>query len=156
MSTTSQTFESFVPVYDTVPEKWEDAREFLVEHLKKVSNAVNLREIGWFLDEELLSGKAFIPGVNAGGNNAEQYRQVLRKTINTGALVAGANVVAHGVTVDANFSLVQLWVSGTNSGTLTSLTISGNSVVIVGPNLNITSPQVFDRSYAVIEYLQEL
>jgi hypothetical protein len=53
----SQEFESYVPVYDTVPEQWEDARAFLVEQLKKISNAVNVREIGWLLDEELLSGK---------------------------------------------------------------------------------------------------
>jgi len=60
----SQIFESYVPVYDAVPEDWESARQFLVEHLKKISNAVNAREISFFLDEELLSGKQFIPSAN--------------------------------------------------------------------------------------------
>ena len=45
----SQTLESYVPVYDVVPEKWEEARPFLVEQLKKISEGVNTREIGFFL-----------------------------------------------------------------------------------------------------------
>ena len=61
-SSQNQSFETFVPVYDTVPEKWEDARQFLVEHLKKISNAVNAREICWYLNENVLSGKQFFPG----------------------------------------------------------------------------------------------
>jgi len=61
-------FESYLPVYDFMPEKWEEARRPLVEHLKKISNAVNIREIGWFLDQEVLAGKQFIPGVLVDAN----------------------------------------------------------------------------------------
>jgi len=153
----SQQFESYLPVYDTVPDKWEDARAFLVEQLKRISNTVNIRTIGWLLDEELLSGQAFIPGVNIPGNNPSQFRQVLRKVVILGPLAAGANApVAHGVTFDANFTLIDLWVSGTNSGTLTARVISGNDVIMDATNLTITSPQAFDRAYAFIEYIQEL
>jgi hypothetical protein len=151
----SQQLESYVPVYDTVPEKWEDARSFLVEHLKKISNAVNIRTIGWLLDEELLSGQAFIPGVAIPGNNPGQFRQILRIVVNVSPLVIGVNTFAHGVTFDANFTLIDLWVSGTNSTTLMAQTLSGNSVVMNTANLVITSPAAFDRAYAVIEYLQE-
>jgi hypothetical protein len=56
----SQVYESYVPVYDSVPEKWEDARQFLVEQLKKISNAVNNREIGYYINDQILSGKQFI------------------------------------------------------------------------------------------------
>jgi hypothetical protein len=31
----SQIFDSYLPVYNVVPEKWEDARPLLVEILKK-------------------------------------------------------------------------------------------------------------------------
>ncbi len=55
-----QFFESYLPVYDTVPKEWEDARVIFVEYFKKISNAVNAREIGFFLDEEVLSGKSFV------------------------------------------------------------------------------------------------
>lgn len=157
MSFSSQELESFLPVYDTVPEKWEDARAFLVEQLKKISNAVNIRTIGWLLDQELLSGQAFIPGVTIPGNNPGEFRQVLRKVIDVSPLVAGANApVAHGITFDTNFTLIDLWVAGTDSGTLTARVISGNDVLMNATDLVITSPQAFDRAFAFIEYIQEL
>jgi len=156
----SQQFESYVPVYDTVPEKWEDAREFLVEHLKKISNAVNAREIGFFLDEELLSGKQFIPTQEmseANSGNSQQFRTVLRKVIDVSPLVAGANPgVNHDIVFDANFTLIDLWVSGTNSGTLTARRISGNDVIMNATQIVITSPQAFDRAWCVVEYIQEI
>jgi len=151
----SQQFESFVPVYDTVPQKWEEAREFLVEHLKKISNAVNIREIGWLLDEELLSGKAFIPGVIAPGNTTPaQFRQVLRKTFVFGGIIVGNNPQAHGIVVDANFTLIQIYASGTNVGALT-----GDNIWDVGYDANnviIRSTKVYTKAVLVIEYIQEL
>ncbi len=155
----SQQFESYVPVYDVVPEKWDDARPFIVEQLKKISNAVNIREIGWFLDEELLSGKAFIPGQNAltDGGSSQVFRQIFRKVIDCGALVIGSNTIPHGITFDANFTLIQLWVSATNSTTLQAITMSDpQNVTMDATNINITSPGAFDRSFAFIEYLLEV
>ena len=159
---TSQQFESYVPVYDTVPEKWEDAREFLVEHLKKISNAVNAREIGFFIDEEVLSGKQFIPipamaGVNSA--NSQQFRTVLRKVINYGPLAIGVNPgVNHGITFDANFTLVQLYAAATNSGTLIAEPIpnGGSTITMNAAQVIITSTAVFDRCFCVIEYIQEI
>ena len=156
-SNTSQDFESYVPVYDTVPEKWEEARQFLVEHLKKISNAVNIREIGWLLDEELLSGKSFIPAaVPMGDASPQQFRSVLRKVVDCGALAAGANSVAHGILFDARFTLISLYVAGTNTSTFQARVISGNDVVMGALNLTITSPAAFNRAYAFIEYIQEV
>ncbi len=150
-----QTFEAYVPVYDTVPEKWEEGRQFLVEHLKKISNAVNIRSIGWLLDEELLAGKQFIPSPDPA--KSQQFRSVLRKVINLGALVAGANPgVAHGILFDVNFTLIDLWVAGTNSATFTARRITGNDVLMNATTIVVTSPQAFDRAYAFIEYIQEL
>ncbi len=151
---TAQQLESYIPVYDTVPYKWEDAHGFLVEQFKKIANAVNIRTIGWLLDEELLSGQQFIPRTTA---PVGEYRSILRKVINTGALVAGVNAgVNHGVTFDTNFTLIDLWVSGTNSGTLTARRITGNDVLMNATQIVITSPQIFDRSFCVIEYIREL
>lgn len=159
MTVTSQEFESFVPVYDTVPEKWEDARQFLVEHLKKISNAVNVREIGFLLDEELLAGKQFIPTTAMSGvssSTSQQFRSVLRKVIDVAPLVAGANVVPHGITVDVNFSLIDLWVAATDSMAFTSRVITGNDVTLDATNININSPGAFDRAWCFVEYIQEI
>jgi hypothetical protein len=158
MSMTSQDFESFVPVYDAVPEKWEDARPFLVETLKKVSNAVNIRTIGWMLDEELISGQQFIPvPVPAGSNNPIQFRTVLRKVIDLGGLVAGVNPgVPHGILFDTRFTLIDLWVAATNSVTFIAQDISGNDVVMDATNITVTSPGAFDRAFAFVEFIQEV
>lgn len=152
----SQNFESYVAVYDAVPQKWEDARPFIVEQFKNVSNAVNIREIGWFLEEELLSGKQFIPPSNISGSS-QQYRTIFRKVVDVSPLVAGLNPgVSHGITFDVNFTLIDLWVAGTNSSTFTARRITGNDVIMNATQLIITSPQAFDRAFAIIEYIKEL
>lgn len=159
---TSQIFESYVPVYDTVPEKWEDGRQFLVEHLKKISNAVNIREIGWFLDEELLSGKQFLPGVN----NNQVFRTVLRKVITTSGIVAGLNTFAHGITIDVNFTLIDLWAAASNSSTFIGTPINGTGNIAAGragldinydaTNIYVLSNGTYDRCNIMCEYMQEL
>lgn len=152
----SQLLESYIPVYDAVPETWEDARPFLVEQLKSVSNAANIREIGWYLDEELLSGKQFIPSQTQVLSGAsDQYRSMFRKVIDCSPLIAGVNPVNHGITFDANFTLIHLYVSGTNSTTFQARTISGNDVLMNATQLIITSPAAFDRAFAVVEYILE-
>lgn len=152
--TTSQEFESYVPVYDAVPKTWDDARPFLVEQLKKITNAVNVREIGFFLDEELLSGKQFISA--PGASPPQQFRTVLRKVINVGPLAAGANVVPHGITIDVNFTLIDLWVAATDSVAFTSQLITDSNVTLDAMNINITSPAAFNRAFCVCEYLKEI
>lgn len=163
----SQVFESYLPVYDVVPEKWEDARAFIIEQMKKISIAVNIREIGWFLDEELLSGKAFIPGTNTGGSS-QQYRQVLRKVIDFGTLPnAGTKSVQHGIIFDDNFTLIQMFASATNPTTHFALPIPyveqtpGQSIQIYmdATNINIVTAFNFSgytRCFVVVEYMQEL
>jgi hypothetical protein len=157
----SQNYESYVPVYDVVPKTWEEGRTFLVEQLKKLATAVNLREIGWFLDQEVLTGKAFIPGANntASGGTSQQFRTILRKVIDFGPIGVGVNSRPHGITVDANFTLIQLWAAATNSGTLTARPIPsglGDAINMDVANINIASVAAFNRCIAVVEYIQEL
>lgn len=168
MSFSSQDFESFVPVYDAVPEKWEDARQFLVEHLKKISNAVNIRQIGWFLDEELLAGQQFIPGSNLSGTS-QQFRSVFRKIIDFGVLPnAVTKSVPHGITFDANFTLLNLYIAATKPTApflAFSLQYWANSAPgsitlnMDATNINVTTTSNYSdytRSFVCIEYIQEL
>lgn len=156
----AQQLESFVPVYDAVPEKWEDARPFMVEQLKRISNAVNIREIGWFLDEELLSGKAFIPGSTNMDNlsTSQTFRTILRKVIVFPGLSVGVNTQAHGLTVDANFSLIQLFGAATNATAFTGEPIPNGADTISydATNIIITVAAAYTRAFAVIEFIQEL
>src|SRR5512140_356468 len=126
----SQILESYVPTYDVAPATWEEGRAFLVEQLKRMANAINIREIGWYLDEELLSGKAFIPGINT-GNTSQQFRTSLRKVVDVGTLVAGVNPpIPHGVVFDANLTSIDSWVEATNSTTLQAVTLVSPELVI--------------------------
>ena len=166
----SQEFEAFVPVYDVVPEKWEDAREFLVEHLKKISNAVNSRTIGFLLDEELLSGDQFIPTTAMSGtdsSNSQPFRSVLRKVIVFGALPNTATkAVPHGIIVDSNFSLIHMWASATDPINLLAIPLpfvaspTTNSIQLYMDAINIYITTQDDKShyticYVVLEYIQE-
>jgi hypothetical protein len=157
MSFSSQEFESYIPVYDTVPDKWEEARPFLVEQLKKITNALNIREIGFFLDEELLSGKQFIPPASISGTS-QQFRTILRKVIDFSPLTAGVNSQPHGIVIDVNFSLMQLYAAATNSVAFTGEPIPNGADTIDydSTNINITVAANYDRCWAVIEYIQEL
>lgn len=151
---TSQIYESYLPVYNAVPEEWDNSRPFLVENLKKMSEGINAREIGFYLEEQLLSGKQFIPTPTMAPG---EFRSVFRKVVDTGALVIGANAIAHGINFDSRFTLVHLYVSATNSTGLTAITMSNpTNVTMDATNINITAPGAYDRSYAVIEYLLEV
>lgn len=164
MTFDSQYFESYVPVYDVAPEKWEEARPFIVEQLKRISNAVNIREIGWFLDEELLSGKAFIPGINnvSGGATNQQFRSVFRKVIDFGVLPnTGSKAVLHGINVTDNFTLVFMTAAATDPVALLSMPIpnTGITMNMDAANVNIittTDLTAYTRCFVTIEYIQEL
>jgi len=153
----SQLFDSYVPVYDTVPETWEDARPFLVEELKLLANAVNVREIGWFLDEELLSGKQFFPSaINKTGTQG-QFRSVLRKVVDVSPLINGVNPgKPHGIVFDDNFRLIDMWVAATNTMTKQAINLTDRDVTLDAVNININSNGVYDIAYATIEYIQEV
>lgn len=162
----SQQFDSYVPVYDVVPEKWEESREFFVENLKKISNGINAREIGFYLDEEVLTGKQLFPGTTVAGN-PPQFRSILRKVIDFGALPnAGIKSVPHGITFDNNFTLVHLYGSATNPSNNAiplpfvhvnptsniQLYMDTTNVVIV----NLVDDRPYSRCFIVIEYILEL
>ena len=156
----SQEFESYVPVYDAIPEDWEEAKPFLVENLKKISNAVNVREIGWYLDEQLLSGKQLFPGENQSGPDQatnQQFRTILRKVVDFGPIVIGVNSRIHGIVFDSNFTLIQLWASATDSNLLIAITFSNEDTIDMdATDINITSAAAYDRCLAVVEYTQEI
>ncbi len=146
--------DSYLPLYDTVPEKWEEAREFFIENLKKISDTTNVREIGFFLDEELLTGKQFIPATTSN----QEFRSIFRIVVDCSPLVAGINTFAHGITFDSNFTLMQLYAASTRPGALVAQPIPNGSdtISIDVTNVIITTSGAWDRCFAVVEYIQEI
>jgi hypothetical protein len=135
--------------------------------MKRISDAVNTRVIGFYLDEELLSGKAFIPGVNTVGS-PDQFRQVFRKVIDFGPLPnTGTKSVPHGILFDNQFTLVSLTAAATNPTTLTAFSpvyapspdASGVQLFMNATNVVIitnSNRSGYTRCFVVIEYMQEL
>ena len=144
-----QNLEAFVPVYDAIPAEWPEAQQFLTETLRKISTNINNRQIGYYLDEQLLTGSQFQPSSGV----SDQFRDVFRKTINSGALVAGANAIPHGLTFDTNFTLVKMTVSATNTTPARAIILTDENVTMDADYININSPNAYDRSYITIEYL---
>lgn len=156
----SQNLESYVAVYDVAPNTWEEGMPFIVEQLKNLANAVNQREIGFFLDQELLTGKSFIPGANivSGGGSSQQFRTMLRKVIVFPGLSIGLNTQPHGITVDANFSLIQMYGGAANASAFTGEPLPNGSDTISYDvtNVYVTVAAAYTRCFIVMEYLQEL
>ncbi len=165
-SITQQQLESYLPSYGGVPDKWEDARNFLSETIKRISQAVNVREIGWMLDQQALNGQQFISSSTS--PNIDTFRGVFRIVVPFGALPnAGLKSVAHGLTVNANFTLVHLYGAATKPTAAfasiplpySSPTLNENiKVNLDGTNINITTAidySAYTISYVTIEYLLE-
>ena len=162
----NQEFEAYLPVYDAIPEEWSLGRQFLVEQLKRISNAVNVREIGWFLDEELLSGKQLFSTANSSTN--QQFRSVLRKVIDFGSLPnAGTKSVPHSILFDVNFTLISLWGAATDPVNFIAIQIPFASptlnenikLTMDATNINITTAinySTYTRCLVTAEYVQEL
>lgn len=155
--TSTQNQESYLPVYDTVPEKWEDARAFFVENLKKISNAVNVREIGWYLNDEVISGKQFIPLYRTTGESTE-YRTIFRKVIDCSPLAIGANSFAHGINFNERFTLVQLFGAATDSVGFVAVPLPNDvdSLTMDATNVLINVSAAYDRAFVTIEYILEI
>lgn len=162
----NQEFEAYLPVYDAIPEDWELGRQFLVEQLKRISNAVNVREIGWFLDEELLSGKQLFSTATSSTN--QQFRSALRKVIDFGALPnAAVKSVPHGILFDVNFTLISLWAAATDPVNFIAIQIPFASptlnenikLTMDAININITTGinySAYTRCLVTAEYVQEV
>lgn len=165
-----QQFEAYVPVYDMVPDKWEDARQFLVEHLKKISNAVNVRTIGWMLDEELLSGQQLFPStVTPPLASPSQFRSILRKVIDFEDLPDNTTkTVPHGIVFDSNFTLVHFYGASTDPVNLNAIPIPYTSNPTAGESIRLDMDDTdviirttfdysrFTRTIVTIEYTQEI
>ena len=162
MNQDSTFFDSYLPVFDSLPDDWEDAKPALLEFLRKISETVNVREIGWFLDEELLSGKQFIPS-NAYDTTQgipAQFRSIFRKVIEFPAgLTSGpANSQPHGIIVDAAFKLISMFGAATNANTLTGepLPNGPDTISYDATNVYVTVASNYTYGVVTMEYIQEL
>lgn len=156
MDPSSTVNDNFVPVYDVIPEEWDESRNFLTERLKEMTNAINVRQTGYFIDLETLAGENFIPSANV---SPPQFRQVFRKVVDCSPLVGGIpRIVAHGIKFDVNFTLLHMYAGATNSVSLLAEPIpnGADTLSMTATNIIINSAASYDRCFVTIEYILQI
>lgn len=161
MSTSNREFNQQIPLYNSLPEQWEEAHKALVDKLQLMGNAINNRETVWVVEEETLTGKLFIEGASG------EFRNIFRKAINIGTLPNNTTLsVAHGITIDANFTLLQVYGGGSDPVGLNSIPLpfvssagAAIEVNIDANNINIVTTgnySAYTSSYVIVEYIREV
>ena len=163
---------TFLPVYSTVPDEWEDAKGMLAEALRLISETVNTKDSGYMIQQEILSASQFYKGAG------ETLRPIFRKVINFGSLPNATTkeiehkIETNGSTISDKFTLVNMYLSATK-GTITgdpdpiafSLQYysldAGADIVLYLTDTNVvvktlTDYSLYTRSSIVLEYLKEV
>lgn len=155
----SQDFNQQIPVFDALPDSWEESKVALVERLRKMTNAINIRPVGWYLDTETITGKRYIPS-----SGSVEYREISRFTKELGALPnATTKNVAHGLSnVNSNFLLTAMWGAASSDSPLSfipvpHISVSGGGVEISMDATNFIIKTTSDysnynNSVIIIEY----
>jgi hypothetical protein len=169
MPSQDELLQNYLTVYDQIPFQWNEAREFLVEQLRSISDAVNVRDIAYYIDDSQLSGQQFVKGVST----TQQFRDVFRKVINVGPLPnAATKTVPHGITFNDDSFITRLYGAGTRPSLklaggglgiplpfVSSAAVGNNISLEIDPtNIILTTTidySAFTRSYVVVEYVQE-
>lgn len=160
---TSDNFSIFVPVYDAIPEKWEEARALLTERMKFHANCINDKVSGYLVQLEQPSGQKFQPVTGS-----QQYRSVLRKVIDCGSMPNNSiKNVAHGITFNNQFTLLHIYGATTRPGVLClplpfpSGSFANQVRLTMDPtNIIIQTFQngwdLYTRTFVIVEYIQEI
>lgn len=161
MSVDSTNFDVFLPLANTFPSQWDEARPLITEYLNKISNAINIREIGWLISKEYPTGGQLFSSVEG------QFRSVLREVIDFGALPNSATKsVPHHISYDSNFSLLNLVAGASDPVGLTAIPIPFASSILTenikltidNTNINITTDMNYSNytiCYVTIIYVRE-
>ena len=140
-------------------------KELLVRLYQNVNNialSLNQKESGLYLQEEFVNSNVYF---NPTSSNQLDLRPVFRKVINFGALGAGANTVAHGLTIATTWSFTQIYATASDtannryypipwasSGGAANIEIKLDATNIVITN---SSGVTFPVCMVVLEYLKQ-
>lgn len=178
MSTSQDQLQQFAPVYDYIPEQWEEARGFITEAMRETANVTNANVKGYFLDEETLSGKLWTPRARASADDPIVYRNVFRKVVDLGGLndfsTTSPQTVAHGIDTTEDTFIVALYGAASDPGasTLTAgiplpfveitnaapITVTNIELRMDATNIILesgTDYSAYTRAWVVVEYVQE-
>lgn len=148
----------------------QEFKELLVrlyQNINNISIAVNTKVTGYYPLQEFVCSKLFFPNPSAPATQYPVYRQVMRLTINFGALLnTGAKSVPHGINVTNTTTFVghHAWASDTTAKTFipipyASPTLANNielrvdsTYVTIETGSNRTN---YNVCYVTLEYIQQ-
>jgi len=173
MSSPTDSQNSLIPISDVIPDNWDDARILLNERLHQIANAVNSKDGGYYLGQEIVCGQQFLQTTGTTTQPSE-HNQVYRKVIDLGGLndftATNPQNVAHGITTNANTRITRIYGAATDPGA-TTMTMgiplphysSGGRFLVLemdATNIIITAIPAFNwsaytKAYVVVEYVQQ-
>jgi len=175
-----QPFGSFIPttsvwdvssIYQTegLSPELKELLVRLYQNLNNMAVSSNLKDAGYYDTNEFVNGQQFFPNPNANSTTQTRpdFRSVFRLVINFGALpnAVGTKSVAHGLTVNGNFTFTRIYATANDTVGFSYIPIpyaSSNAADIIelsvdATNVNITvasDKSAYTVTYVVIEYMK--
>lgn len=148
------------------PDEFRNFLTRLRQSVNNINNAVNLKDTGFYILDEIANGQLFFPDPALTSKTARlpTFRNVFRKVINFGALPnTAAKTVAHGITIDASFTFTRIYGTATNPNTsfipipYASPTAANNIEISVDTtNVTITTGSnrtAYTVTYVILEWM---
>lgn len=153
--------QSFVSTDIVLPEDDSDLREILTDRLQRITEALNMKDIGQYYDVATISGQIWFDPTDVA-----ETREGERIVINFGALPnAAVKTVAHNITVDANTRFTRIYGTANDPSTefipLPFVDMSGGAAHIElsvdSTNVSVTTTAdytAFTETFIILEWIQ--
>ena len=156
-SNVNSTFVDYFLEFKNVPQKWEEAQNFLNWFLTLNTNFLNSKSIGILSNQIIPSGKQLYVSSSS--------FDVLRTTVIFGALPNTATkTVPHGLMVDDTFQLINLYLAASNTSGLKYFCLQYFSIAVGDIVLSMDTTNIivttksdysaYNVSYVVCEFVQ--
>lgn len=148
-------------------EKLRNIFVHLYQDMCNVAIALNLKDTGYYFDQEFMNGQMLFP--NPGVINTNYAgRQIFRSVINFGALPNTATKsYPHNIQITNTTSFTRIYATTSNTMTFSYLPIPYSSTVAVADNIEIsvdsvnvnittgTNRSAYTTTYVILEYVKE-
>lgn len=152
-----------------IPEELKLLLVRLYENVGNISLAVNLKDTGYYTNQEFLNSQVYFPNpsTTSSATNQQQFRQVFRTVVNFGALPNATTKTAfHNIQVNSGYSFTRIYgcatrvdINGFIPLPYSSPTLNKN-VELFADNEKVTVISAIDYSaytvcYIVLEYIKQ-
>ena len=155
---------------DVNSEAFKELLVRLYQNLNNISLVLNLKDTGYYLNQEFVNGQLYFPNTNLNSSTEQtsEFRQVWRLVINFGALPdftgSPTKSVPHGLTITPGVTFTRIYATASNTTGFEYIPIpyasaSGTDNIqldVDATDVTITVASVksdFNVCYAVLEYL---